>query len=336
MIPEEMKAVHLEREGAPLAVRVMSVPVPGPGQVLIRIAAAPANPSDLAFLAGAYRGRTPLPVVPGLEGSGTVVSSGAGVIPRMLAGRRVAFAAPEGGTWAEYAAVPAMRCIPLRKRVSLEQAAMLIVNPLTALAFFDMARQGRHKAIVSNAAASALGMMIVRMGRAAGIPVVNIVRREAQAESLRAEGASLVLLSTSPDFERELRDLALQLRATLVLDAIGGPESQVLVDAAPAGSTIVVYGTLSGEPSVFAARSLIGGEKTIVGFFLGHWMARKGLVRTVRDVVRVQRLVGSELGSPLCRKVPLAEAQAAIESYRRDMSAGKILLVADPEQVRLS
>ncbi len=172
---------------------------PASGEVLIRVAASPINPSDLRFLSGSPAGSTG-PVVPGLEGSGTVVSAGAGLIPRLLAGRRVAFASAQGVAWAEYAVAPATRCIPLKEHVSLEQGATLIVNPLTALAFFDIARRGGHTAIVNTAAASALGRMVIRLGRRAGVKVINIVRRREQVELLRELGADVVLDNSDAAF----------------------------------------------------------------------------------------------------------------------------------------
>jgi NADPH2:quinone reductase len=256
-------------------------------------------------------------------------------VSRLLVGRRVAFATAQGGKWAEYAVGAALRCIPLRQSVSLEQAAMLIVNPLTALAFFDIAQRGRHAAIVSNAAASALGRMIVRLGRRHGVPVINIVRRPEHVEALRELRADYVLDCRAELFPFELRELAHRVHATLFLDAVGGAQTHTLVDAAPAGSTIVAYAALAGEPSTFNARTLIGEDKTIVGFYLGRWAARRGVFRTLNDIVRVQRLVGSDLQTTVHRRLPLSAAQEAVEAYRCDMSAGKLLLVADPGQVPL-
>lgn len=321
-IPGTMNAVKVRTDGR-LAVDRVPVPLPGPGEVLIEVAASPINPSDLKFLAGAAVSRA----VPGLEGSGRIVAAGAGLVPRLLMGRRVAFASARGGAWAEYATTAAMGCIPLGRRVSTEQAAMLIVNPLTALAFLDMARSGRHAAIVSNAAASALGRLIIRLGRRHSLPVINIVRRKEHVTELRQLGADYVLDSSDPAFAPTLRDLASRLRATLVLDAIGGSQTQTLVDVAPPGSTIVSYGTLAGGPSAFDPLTLIGGRKTIVGFYLGHWAAQKGLLRTVRDIVRVQRLVGAGLETDIRRRLPLEDAQEAVDAYTRELSGGKLLLV---------
>jgi NADPH:quinone reductase-like Zn-dependent oxidoreductase len=330
-----MDAVQLARDGGPLVVCRVPVPRPGRGEVLIRLAAAPINPSDLGFLAGSYVAERPLPVVPGFEGSGTVVAAGSGLLPRLLVGRRVAFATARGGSWAEYAVTTALRCIPVGMGVSLETAATLVVNPLTALAFFDIARRGRHAAIVSTAAASALGRMIVRLGKAHGVPVINVVRRAEQVELLRALGADHVVRSDEADFSLRLRELAHRLGATLLLDAVGGALMQTLVDAAPVGSTIVAYAALAGEPSRFGARTLIGEQKTIVGFYLGHWAARRGLFRALQDVWAVRRLANSDLHTTVAKRLPLSAAQEAVETYRSHMTAGKVLLVGDRQAVPL-
>jgi NADPH:quinone reductase-like Zn-dependent oxidoreductase len=96
---------------------------------------------------------------------------------------------------------PASLCVTLNKDVSLEQGAMLLVNPLTALAIFEMARQGNHHAIVNTAAAGALGGMSVRLGRRHNIPIIHTVRRPEQVAVVRERGGEHVLLSTEADFE---------------------------------------------------------------------------------------------------------------------------------------
>ncbi|HEX7285129.1 MAG TPA: alcohol dehydrogenase catalytic domain-containing protein, partial [Candidatus Angelobacter sp.] len=121
-IPATMRAVQLSAyDGRRESIHVVQMPVPhpGPGQVLVRVYASPINPSDLMFVQGLYGFKKPLPAVPGFEGSGTVVAAGAGVMPRILLGRRVACAAADakvaGGMWAEYLVTAAQMCIPLRK-----------------------------------------------------------------------------------------------------------------------------------------------------------------------------------------------------------------------------
>jgi NADPH2:quinone reductase len=332
-----MLAVQVEAYGAPVCVQRVPVPQPARGEVLIQVAAAPVNPTDLAVVRGLRQSAGSLPVVPGAEGSGTVVAAGAGLLPRLWLGRRVACASAPGrtGTWAEYMVTRATFCFPLQGHVSLEQGAMLIVNPLTALAFFDIARRDHHAALVSNAAASALGRMIGRLGRRRGLPVINIVRRAEQASLLRAEGAEWVLNSSDPDFSDQLRALARRLNATLLLDAVAGDHTQVLLAAAPPGSTVLVYAHLAGQAISLDARTLFYEDKRAVGFYLPNWMRRKGLLQILRDTRTVQHLAATDLATSIQRRVPLAEAQRAVDLYVGGMTAGKVLLVADPQAVPL-
>jgi NADPH:quinone reductase-like Zn-dependent oxidoreductase len=132
-IPDKMDALQLRvYEGvAALTLAQKAVPRPGRGQVLVRMVAAPVNPSDLSFLEGHYGVTKRLPVVPGFEGSGTVVAAGPGLFGRLLLGRRVACAAHprEDGSWAGYMRTRATMCAPLLKEVSLEQGATPAIKP---------------------------------------------------------------------------------------------------------------------------------------------------------------------------------------------------------------
>lgn len=327
MLPERMTAAYLEQFGGALTVRQVDVPTPGPGEVLIRMAVSVINPSDLRTLAVAS-GERALPFVPGLEGSGRVIAAGRGHLPRLLIGRRVAFAQQLGGAWAEYAVCAAARCIPLRGKVSYEQAAGLIVNPLTALALIDIAKRGRHKAIVSTAAAGALGRMLFRLATARGMEVINVVRHAQQAALLRNLGATYVLNSSDDGFADALRTLTHRLAATIAFDAVAGPMLGTVFGAMPPGSELVPYGALAEEPVTFDPRSLIVENKRLHGFYLGNYAAQRGLPATLRDIIRVQRLIGSDLQTTIHRRMPLSAAQEAVELYRQDMTSGKVLLVA--------
>ncbi len=336
-IPETMQAVVLKAYGEPVQVRQIETPRPGPGEVLVRMAAAPINPSDLGFLAGGYRSSKPTPVVPGFEGSGRVVAAGPGILPRLWLGRRVACAASgrHGGTWAEYMVTKASLCIPLSASTGLEPAAMMLVNPLTALAFFDLAHQGSHPALVNTAAASNLGRMVLRLGQARHIPVINIVRRAEQVELLRSLGAELVLDSSEPDFDSRLAELARQYQASLLLDAIGGEMTERLLTAGPTGSTVVCYGLLSYQNACFDPRLLFNQDKRLTGFLLTTWQSQRGLLRILLAARRAQGLLSGELQPVVHKKLPLSEVAQGLETYQNQMTAGKVLLVADPQEVPL-
>jgi len=338
-IPSTMHAVQLEKPNGSLTLLEIPVPHPQAGQVLIRMAAAPINPSDLGSLSGlGYRGERQFPFTPGLEGSGTIVEAGDGFMPRLLNGRRVACSAllTGDGTWAEYMVTSAQSCIPLNKDVSLEQGSMLLVNPLSALAMFEMAQQGKHRAMVSTAAASALGGMILRLGKRRNFPVIHVVRRQAQVDWVRRLGGEYVLNSSDSDFVEQLRTLAGQLQATLLLDAISGRMTQQLAEAAPFGSTILLYSRLSDEECNIDARTALTRNLHFDGWFLPNWLKEKNLLKLLQLSGQAQSLLGTDLGSPIQARVPLAAAQKGLEMYINNMGAGKILLVANPQEVALA
>lgn len=332
-IPKSMQAVLIEQPGEPPAIGQVPVPSPGPGQVLVRMAAAPINPSDLGFMRGSYGFQKPFPVVPGFEGSGTVVAAGPGLISRFMMGKRVACSAASGGSWAEYLVTQAMTCIPLVKKQSLEQGAMLFVNPMTALAFFNIAKKGQHAALVSNAAASALGRIILHLGQIYHIPIIHIVRRPEQVELLRSLGGEYILNSKDPDFPEQLHTLSHQLKATLILDPVAGEQTQHLLDAAPQGSSALVYGSLSGKKAPISPPSK-DGDKQITGFFLPDWTASHPL-QTLVNALRVQPLVANKFQTTIQQRFPLASVQPAIALYQKNPTAGKVLLVADPGKIHL-
>lgn len=329
-LPKSMQAVLLGENGGPLTVRQIPVPQPGPGEVLVRMAASPVNPSDLAFIKGSYGSQKPFPVVPGFEGSGIVVAAGSGLLPRLWLGKRVACAvSATGGTWAEYLVTRATLCVPLQNNLSLEQGAMMLVNPLTALAFFDIVKSEKHAAIVNTAAASALGRMILRLGLRYRVPVINVVRRQEQVDLLRSLGAEFVLRSDDSTFSSQLHNLTHRLKATLILDAVGGKLFQQLLSAAPFGSTVLLYANLSGEQLAIDPRGLWSEGKRVAGFFLGNWAAKRGILQVLRDTQRVRRLGATDLQTTIQKRLPLSAAQQAVEIYQNNMTAGKVLLVAD-------
>jgi NADPH2:quinone reductase len=293
------------------------------------MAAAPINPSDLGFLRGSYGFQRPFPIVPGLEGSGVVCAAGPGILPRLLLGRRIACSAPSGGTWAEYLVTSAGTCFPLRRDLSLEQGATLIVNPMTALAFFEIAKQGKHAAIVSNAAASALGRMILRLGQTYHVPVIHLVRRQEQAELLRSLGGEHVLNSSDPNFQDQLGTLSNRLKATLLLDPVGEKTREYL-DVMPERSTAIVYGSLSNK----RIESGSPGSQ-ILGFFLPNWIAKRNILQMGMDVLRVQHLATDELRTTIQKRFSLLAIKQAMELYQANPTAGKVLLVADTEKIPL-
>lgn len=233
-----------------LELSLLEVPIAGPeaNEVLIRVEAAPINPSDLGLLfAGAdtstatVAGPPDNPVVTaalspgamkalaarvgvslpvGNEGAGTVIEAGSSATAQALLGKTVALAG--GGMYAQYRCVDASHCLQLPEGTPASAAASSFVNPLTALGMVETMRREGHSALVHTAAASNLGQMLNKLCLEEDVPLVNIVRKSEQEDLLRAIGAVHVCNSTSPSFREDLVDALRVTSATLAFDAIGG------------------------------------------------------------------------------------------------------------------
>jgi NADPH:quinone reductase len=324
-----MRAVIIESPSGSLKLTDVQLPEPGPGEVLVKIEAAPLNPSDIF----SYR-RAPeqgfVPFIPGHEGAGKVVAAGKGILPRLWLGKRVTCSPKNGngGSWAEYMLTDAGNCFPLGRKVSTEQGALSLVNPLTALGFLEIAEKGRYRTIINNAAASSLGRMLELLCRKNGIALINIVRSAEKADYLRSIGANNVLDSSLPDFKQRLSDLSGKLNARLLFDSVCGENFPVLIEALPKGSTVIIYGNLSPEDHVsIDPRKLLQNDITIRGFYLGNTTKRNGILKNMTNLLKVRSLMSSELKIGIAGRIPLEEAQNAVDAYLSNMSAGKILLI---------
>ncbi|HLP81739.1 MAG TPA: zinc-binding dehydrogenase, partial [Nitrosomonas sp.] len=331
---DHMSAVVLDSYTGVNALRIerRPVPQPGPNEVLVKVAATTINPSDLAFLEGLYGFKKPVPVVPGFEGSGMVVAVGRGMLGKYLHGKRVACISQEqgSGVWAEYLVTAASLAFPLDASVNLEQGAMSVTNPLTAMAFLTLAKEGRHNAIVQTGAASALGQMVNRLCKSEGIQIINIVRRDAQKELLQEQGAEIVLNSSDADFPKHLWDICQQYQSRLAFDAVAGPLTIQLLKAMPSHSKVIVFGGLSYEPARVEPGQLIFEGKSIEGFWLPMWMSKKNFLQSLVFWQRAQKLMMTDLKSEIRRQYPLDEVQNAIRDYQSQMTGGKILLRPAP------
>ncbi len=248
----------LVRRNGELELSLVEIPTPqpGPDEVLVRIEAAPLNPSDLGLLFGAadmstarQSGSTERPVITaaiperfmkamesrveqslpvGNEGAGTVLAAGASSAAQALLGRTVA--AFGGAMYSQFRCVKAADCLVLPPGTSAVEGASAFVNPLTALGMVETLRRDGHRALVHTAAASNLGQMLNRVCLADGIGLVNIVRSEAQEQLLRSQGAAHVCNSGQPSFSADLTEAIAATGATLGFDAIGGGSlaSQIL------------------------------------------------------------------------------------------------------------
>jgi len=231
-----------------LSLESVDVPDPRADEVVVRVEAAPLNPSDIGTLLGAAdpasavssgtperpRATLVIPVAArkamaaragvsmpaGNEGAGIVVAAGSSDAAQALLRRPVAVLG--GEMYSQFRRVSASACLALPDGATPADGASAFVNPLTALGMVETMRREGHRALVHTAAASNLGQMLVRLCLADGVPLVNVVRRAEQRDLLRGLGAEHVVCTDSPEFDTELADALAATGATLAFDAVGG------------------------------------------------------------------------------------------------------------------
>ena len=231
-----------------LSLAEVDVPTPKEDQVLVRVEAAPINPSDLGLLVGAAdmstakaSGTKEAPVITatvpqgamramgarldqslpvGNEGAGVVIKTGSSDAAKALMGKTVAMIG--GAMYSQYRTMKVRDCQPLPEGTTAAEGASWFVNPLTALGMTETMRREGHKALVHTAAASNLGQMLNKICIKDGIALVNIVRSKEQADILHKIGAKYVVDSTAPSFLGDLTNALVETGATIAFDAIGG------------------------------------------------------------------------------------------------------------------
>jgi NADPH2:quinone reductase len=300
-------------------------------EVLIEISAAPANPSDLAFIQGGYNVKKTLPAIPGFEGCGRVVQTGSSDLASRLQGKFVSFfsQSDRGGSWSSHIPVSASDCIALDEAIPLEQAACFAVNPFTAYAMVELAEKSGSKAIIQNAAAGQVGKFINVLADRAGMSVINIVRKEEQIELLQKSGFTNILWSQDENFIDKLSNLANSLEATTTFDAVGGEMSGRILGAMPAGSTLYLYGALGGRTlSEIPASDVIFKKKSITGFNMNEWKEELSSNDFEKVSHQLQEMfLDGSMKTDIQASFPLLEIEKALMQYIRGMSAGKVLLI---------
>lgn len=347
-----------------VAIEEVAVPEPTGNQVLVKMEAAPINPSDLAILTGAAdlenadysegkfvatmpepfnsgqkaRHGTKLPA--GNEGAGTVVATGDSDMAKALDGQRVACV--PGSAYSQYCIADAAMCLPLGDH-SAEDGASAFVNPMTALGFVENAKADGQKAIVHTAAASNLGQMLIRICQEDGIDLVNIVRKAEHVELLKGLGATYVVNSSDDDFMDQLRKAIDATDAFYGFDPIGGGKAtdnvfkameQVAVskmtDYSRYGSNqqkrMFIYGRLDLGPTILTPSYGFGW--TLSGWLLTPFLQQAGMETVGRMRRRVLDNLTTTFASSYKKRVNLEEmlTKDAVLDYR-EMKTGEKYLV---------
>jgi len=299
-------------------------------EVLIKMDGSPCNPSDIAFMRGMYNIRKNLPKVAGFEGTGHVIATGSSERARMLLHKRVSCftQADEHGTWAEYFKTSFKNCIPVNDQLSPEQAACFYVNPFTAYGLFETSINSGYKILVQNAAAGQVGRFIRIMAKEHKIKMINIVRRPQHVEILKKEGEEYVLNMRDKNFGEDLIKTFAGLDPCIALDAAGGEHSGHLLNTMPPGSTLMLYGGLSGKAaSEFDILEMIFNRKTLKGFNLGDWIKTKTQEEKEEISGYLQHLIITKAcETKIQRIVGLHEVQDGLYQYLTRMSDGKVII----------
>jgi len=323
-----MKQALLERYGEPAeVVRCAETPdvgAPGAGEVVFDVLAFPINPADLSMCRGTYRLRPPLPATPGAECVGRVTAVGSGV-SHVKAGDLVINLQREN--WAQRRRVKAADVIAVPSGLDLRQAAMLRINPATALLLLtDVVGLKPGDWMIQNVANSAVGRLVIALARQRGIKTVNVVRRDSLFAELGALGADVCVVD-GPELAETVKAKTGGAPVRLGLDAVSGRATARLSACVGEGGVVCNYGSMSGEDPVMSRTALISGGQTLVGFILGRALAPRSLeqVRTLYADLAQQTLDGT-LSAPVEKIYPIEDIKPALAHAQRAERGGKILV----------
>jgi len=330
-----MKSVVFEQFGDPAQVlQVRDVPLPEPrwGEVRVRMIASPINPSDLMVVRGKY-GRLPtLPATPGFEGVGVVEARGGGLLARRVMGRRVAVLNGKGGNWAEQVVIPARQAVPVGADLPDDQVAAFFVNPATAYVMVaQVLRVPRRAWLIQTAAGSALGRMVIRLGKHLGFRTLNVVRRKETAEELKSLGADAVLCTDSEPVAERIAQVVGSAGVRHAIDAVGGQLAVEVLRALSPDGHMLLYGTLADEPLTFNSRELMTGAKKLEGFWLSEWVKKQGPLKMLFLFRKLAKLIrAGVLKTEIGARYKIDDVAAAVVKAAEPGRQGKVLLTFQP------
>ncbi|MFE6099749.1 quinone oxidoreductase family protein [Streptomyces laurentii] len=311
-----MKAIQVGRPGGPDVLELVDLPrpSPGPGEALVRLAAAGVNYIDVYLRSGQYPNE--LPFVPGQEGAGTVVEVGPGV-REVAVGDTVAWANLPGA-YAEYALLRADRLVPVPDGLAPDLAAAALLQGMTAhYLCHDTYPVRAGDAVVVHAAAGGVGMLLTQFVRLRGGTVIGTASTAAKAAAARAAGAAEVVDYRPGALLEAVRRHTGGLGAAAVFDGIGGPTFDESLAALRPRGVLAVYGQSGGAVPPFDPQRLnAGGSLYVTRPNLAHHVQdRAELLRRGTAVLRLVR--DGQLDVRVGQRFPLsgaADAHAALEA----------------------
>lgn len=330
-IPAEMTAIAITTPGGPEVLQPVTLPVPqpGPGEVLIRVAAAGLNAPDAAQRRGSYPPPADASALPGLEVAGEVVATGAGVVGLAL-GTRVA-ALCNGGGYAEYVTVPAAQVLEVPVNLSLAAAAALPETFFTVTQSLVM-RAGLEAGmwVLIHGAAGGIGGAAILISKLLGARPIAVVSNAEKAAYALSLGAEATIDHSREDFVERTLEITTKHGADRVVDIAGGPTLDRNISASARFGHIVLVSTQAGGMAEINAGRLMMKQLTLSGSTLRP--QTRETKAAIADTLRREIWPGLATGAvhrPRIRSVPLAEAaRAHVELERRD-NYGKLVLLTD-------
>jgi len=320
-----MRAIQIHETGGPEVLKPVELPIPEPGQgqVLIRVEAIGLNFVEIYFRKGVYRAT--LPITPGSEAAGTVEEVGPGVTG-FAAGDAVASVSVLG-SYAEYALVPAAQLVKIPKGVTLEQAAAVMLQGMTAhfLSYSTFSLKAGDTALV-HAGAGGVGLLLTQIATQIGARVITTVSTPEKAELSRQAGASHVILYTREDFTAEVKRLTDGSGVDVVYDSVGKSTFEGSLNCLRCRGMLVLFGGSSGPVPPFDPAQLNSkGSLFLTRPSLWHYLAtREELEWRAGDVLRW--VADGRLKVRMEHVYELADVARAQSDVEARKTAGKILL----------
>jgi trans-2-enoyl-CoA reductase len=325
---QKVRTIIIREHGEPQKVAqigTIDLPTPAAGEVRVRVKFSPINPADINVLEGKYPIRPELPGTPGVEGVGLVEECGAGVTG--FASGEAVLLPHRFGAWREAGNARTDKLLKIGSDVPLEQAAMLRINPATALVMLrDFIALQPGEWIIQNAANSAVGRCVIRLARHFGWRTVNVVRRAALVEELKREGADVVLIE-GEKISAEIRAATGGAPVRLALNAVGGDSAVRLAGALAPGGSIVTFGAMARQSLKVPNGLLIFQDIAWRGFWITRWYQRVGEAAGNALLAELAALAARGIiATPVEAIYPLEQITTAIAHAQRAQRGGKILL----------
>jgi NADPH2:quinone reductase len=350
-----MKAVRINTVSDDLSgVEVIDVPTPepGPGMLRVRMLKAALHPSDLNYIRGEYRAgierliwnlgeerpsfdparnklHPELPCIPGGEGVGVVDACGDGVDSEKWMGKRVGVAAgPPNGTWQEYVVVAPQQLSPVPDAVSDEQAALMMLNPLTSLVTSRyVLGAGEGDWLLMSAGASAISRLVVKLGKHYGFKTISLVREEEAAVVPAEQLGDVVINTTTQNMREEVKRATNGRGVEYALDCVGGKLAEDMLVCLTDGGRMLLYGTLGAPSFTIHSRDLMMPNAFVGGFYFTGWLAAQTPEKLGEVMGELGKLSAGGMFNILVEEqYPLAKAVEAIRASLKPARVGKVLL----------